>query len=89
MFLSEPIQTTCFFRSQIDAGPNDAVTTEAHEEFNQVSLWDYLPGEIQELIYIFVRKECARERRKLNQELKDYVHLYARYVPIFMPTIRL
>ena len=77
MFLSEPIQTTCFFRSQIDAGPTDVVTTEAHEEFNQVSLWDYLPGEIQELIYIFVRKECARERRKLNQELKDYVHLYA------------
>ena len=50
MFLSEPIQTTCFFRSQIDAGPNDVVTTEAHEEFNQVSLWHYLPGEIEELV---------------------------------------
>ena len=41
-----------------------------------MSLWDYLPGEIQELIFLFVRKECARERRELNQEVKHYVHLY-------------
>ena len=26
--------------------------------------------------FLFVRKECARERRELNQEVKHYVHLY-------------
>lgn len=72
MFLSKPIQTTYFFRLQIDAGPNDVVTTEAHEEF----FLDYLPGKIQELIYMFVRKECTPKRRELNQEMKHYVHLY-------------
>ena len=41
-----------------------------------MSLWDYLSGKIQELIFMFVRKECAREHRELNQELKHYVHLY-------------
>ena len=76
MFLSKPTQTTCFFGSQIDARLNDVVTREAHEEFNQVTLQNYLLGEIQELIYMFVRKECARERRELNPKVKHQVHLY-------------
>lgn len=45
--------------------------------FNKRELLNRVWSGIEELIFLFVGKECARERRELNQEVKHYVHLYA------------
>lgn len=53
----------------------DKAAPEASEEI-YVSLWDKLPIELQEVIVTFVRKQRARKRQQLNQEVKHYVYLY-------------
>lgn len=42
-------------RTKEPQGPNDVIT-EAHMELDQVSLWHYLPVEIQDLIVTIARK---------------------------------
>ena len=59
----------------IAALEDSAATPEASQEIH-VSLWDTIPIELEELIVVFVRKQCARESQALKQELKQYVYLY-------------
>ena len=41
-----------------------------------MSLWDKLAIKLQEVIVMFVRKQCAREHRQLNQQVKHFVNPY-------------